>query len=229
MIKLENLTKVYRLNGRSKKIADNITAIFPTGRSVALLGRNGAGKSSILRMIAGNMSPTSGRILSTGRISWPVGFGGAFHKEMSGEQNIRFIARIYGLDTDAVSEFVQDFAELGQHYYLPIRSYSSGMKSRLAFGASMAVPFDTYLIDEVTAVGDAGFRKKSTKLLNKRLENAGAIVVSHNIGSLNKICQSGAVLENGKLFYYNDVDDAIAHHNANMGVVDKTEVELYDE
>lgn len=219
MIKLENLTKIYRLNGRSKVVADNITAIFPTGKAVGLIGRNGAGKSSLLRMIAGSMLPTSGRILSTDRISWPVGFAGAFHKELSGEQNVRFLARVYGLDTDAVSDFVEGFAELGQHYYLPFRTYSSGMRSRLAFGASMAVPFDTYLIDEVTAVGDASFRKKSTELLNERLRSASAIVVSHSLGSLKRICQAGAVLEKGKLYYYNNIDDAIDHHNANMEVL----------
>lgn len=216
MIKLENLTKIYRLNGRKKVIADNITAVFPTGSAVGLLGRNGAGKSSLLRMIAGSLLPTSGRILSTGRISWPVGFAGAFHKEMTGEQNVRFLARVYGLDTDAVSDFVQDFAELGQHYYLPFRTYSSGMRSRLAFGTSMAVPFDTYLIDEVTAVGDASFRKKSTELLQEKLRMSAAIVVSHSLGTLKRICQSGAVLENGKLYYYSNINDAIAHHNANM-------------
>lgn len=220
MIKLENLTKIYRLDGRRKVVADNITAVFPTGKAVALLGRNGAGKSSMLRMMAGSMLPTSGRILSTGRISWPVGFAGAFHKELSGEQNVRFLARVYGLDTDAVSDFVQDFAGLGQHYYLPFRTYSSGMRSRLAFGASMAVPFDTYLIDEVTAVGDASFRKKSTALLKERLHTSSAIVVSHSLGTIKRICQAGAVLENGKLHYYDDVNDAIAHHNANMEAAD---------
>lgn len=216
MIKLENLTKIYRLNGRKKVIADNITAVFPTGSAVGLLGRNGAGKSSLLRMIAGSLLPTSGRIMSTGRISWPVGFAGAFHKDMTGEQNVRFLARVYGLDTDAVSDFVQDFSELGQHYYLPFRTYSSGMRSRLAFGASMAVPFDTYLIDEVTAVGDASFRRKSTEMLQERLRTSSAIVVSHSTGTLKRICRSGAVLENGKLYYYSNINDAFSHHNANM-------------
>lgn len=220
MIKLENLTKVYRLNGRRKVVADNITATFPTGEAVALLGRNGAGKSSLLRMIAGSMLPTSGRILSSGRISWPVGFAGAFHRELTGEQNVRFLARVYGLDTDAVSDFVQDFAELGQHYYLPFRTYSSGMRSRLAFGASMAVPFDTYLIDEITAVGDASFRRSSTLLLKERLRSSSAIVVSHSLNTIKRICNSGAVLEKGKLYYYRDIDDAIAHHIDNMDAAD---------
>lgn len=216
MIRLQNLTKTYILNGRRKTVADNITQVFPSGASVALLGRNGAGKSSLLRMIAGGMLPTSGKIFSTGSISWPVGFAGSFHPDLTGSQNTRFVARIYGVDTDDMMEFVQDFANLGDHFFLPFRTYSSGMKARLAFGVSMAIPFDTYLIDEVTAVGDANFRKKSNDVLHARLETAGAIVVSHSMPTLNEICDSGAVLEDGRLTYYNDLDEAIAHHMRNM-------------
>lgn len=171
-------------------------------------------------MIAGTLDPTSGSILSDGTVSWPVGFAGSFHRDLTGEQNVRFIARVYGLDTDEACEFVRDFAELGSHFYLPFRTYSSGMRSRLAFGVSMSVPFDTYLIDEVTAVGDAKFKEKSNELLAERLENASAIVVSHSISSLRKICLSGAVLENGKLHYYSRLNDAIAHHMDNMGAVE---------
>lgn len=216
MIRLQNLTKTYVLDGRRKTVADNITAVFPTGVSVGLLGRNGAGKSSLLRMVSGEMLPSSGQILSSGTISWPVGFGGAFSREMTGEQNCRFIARVYGIDTDELIDFVKDFAELGQHFQLPIRTYSSGMKSRLAFGVSMAVPFDTYLVDEVSAVGDAAFRTKSNRVFNARMETAGAIVVSHSMGMLRRICQAGAVLENGKLSYFHDIEDAIETHLANM-------------
>lgn len=216
MIRLENLTKIYKLNGRRKTVADNLNATFPTGVSVALLGRNGAGKSSLLRMISGAMLPTSGRILSTGTISWPVGFAGSFNGELTGEQNCRFVARVYGIDTDEMRDFVEDFAELGQHFYLPFRTYSSGMRARLAFGVSMAVPFDTYLVDEISAVGDAAFRAKSNHVFNARMKGAGAIVVSHSMAGLREICQAGAVLENGQLTYYHDLDDAIAAHNENM-------------
>lgn len=216
MIRLQNLTKTYSLNGRQKTIANNITAVFPTGVSVALLGRNGAGKSSLLRLIAGAMLPTSGTILSTGSISWPVGFAGSFHRDLTGEQNTRFIARVYGVDTDEMRDFVEDFAELGQHFYLPIRSYSSGMRSRLAFGVSMAVPFDTYLVDEVSAVGDASFRAKSQRVFDARMANSGAIVVSHSMRMLRQSCESGAVLENGKLSYFHDLEDAIDMHLTNM-------------
>lgn len=216
MIHLDDLCKTYTLNGRHRVVADHITMTFPTGSSVALLGRNGAGKSSLLRMISGAMLPTSGRILSTGTISWPVGFGGSFNAELTGEQNCRFVARIYGVDTDELIAFVQDFAELGEHFNLPIRTYSSGMRSRLAFGLSMAVPFDTYLVDEVSAVGDASFKAKSNRVFNNRLANAGAVVVSHSMGMLREICDCGAVLEQGRLTFYDDVEDAIAIHMENM-------------
>lgn len=216
MIKLENVTKTYVLNGRRKTVADNISAVFPTGSSVALLGRNGAGKSSMLRMISGTMLPTSGQILSTGTISWPVGFAGSFHPDLTGAQNTRFVARIYGVDTQDMADFVADFAELGQHFHLPFRTYSAGMKARLAFGVSMAVPFDTYLVDEVTAVGDQSFREKSNRVFNDRMRDASAIVVSHSLGMLKEICDAGAVLEDGHLTYYNDLQQAIDHHVRNM-------------
>lgn len=216
MVRLENLTKVFVLEGRRKVVARNITATFPTGRSVALLGRNGAGKSSLLQMIAGTMRPTAGRVLSTGTISWPVGFAGSFHADLTGLQNTRFIARIYGVDSDELVAFVEDFAGLGQHFRLPLRTYSSGMRSRLAFGVSMGIAFDTYLVDEVTAVGDAAFRAKSTEVFRARMANAGAIVVSHAMNQLREICDCGAVLEDGHLYYYDDLEDAIAHHTRNM-------------
>lgn len=216
MIRLENLTKIYKLNGRQKVVADNLNATFPSGVSVALLGRNGAGKSSLLRMISGAMLPTSGEILSTGTISWPVGFAGSFNGELTGEQNCRFVARVYGIDSDQMRDFVEDFAELGQHFYLPFRTYSSGMRARLAFGVSMAVPFDTYLVDEVSAVGDAAFRAKSNHVFNARMTAAGAVVVSHSMPTLREICHAGAVLENGKLSYFDDLEDAIRVHTENM-------------
>ncbi|WP_415405225.1 ABC transporter ATP-binding protein [Tateyamaria sp. SN3-11] len=216
MIKLENLSKTFILEGQRKTVADNLNVTFPTGRSVALLGRNGAGKSTLLKMISGNMDPTEGRILTTGTISWPVGFAGAFHGELSGAQNTRFIARIYGVDTDEMVEFVRDFAKLGGHFHLPIRTYSSGMRARLAFGVSMAVAFDTYLVDEVTSVGDADFRRRSSEVFRARMANAGAIVVTHSMPMVRQLCDAGAVLEDGKLLYFDNLEHAIAHHERNL-------------
>jgi capsular polysaccharide transport system ATP-binding protein len=183
---------------------------------VALLGRNGTGKSTLLLMIAGTMLPTSGRIVSTGTISWPVGVSGAFHPDLSGLQNTRFVARIYGVDTDELSDFVEDFAGLGVHFRLPFRTYSAGMRSRLAFGVSMGIPFDTYLVDEVTAVGDAAFRAKSAHVFRERMKGAGSVVVSHSTDQVRQLCDVGAVLEDGRLTYYEDLGEAIDHHNRNM-------------
>ena len=221
MIRLENLTKAFWTPGGPKVVADGINFTFPTGVSVGLLGSNGAGKSTLMDMIGGTMKPDAGRIVSTGTISWPVGFAGSFHRDMTGAQNTRFIARVYGVDTEELIAFVKDFAELGPHFHMPVRNYSSGMKSSLAFGLSLGIPFQTYLVDEVTSVGDASFRQKSRLVFQDRMERAGAIVVTHSPSQLRQYCQAGAVLEDGQLTYFDDVEDAIARHNENMGTDDE--------
>lgn len=217
MIELAGLCKTYRLSGRETVVADNIDAVFPDRTSVALLGRNGAGKSSLLRMIAGTMRPDAGTISSDGTISWPVGFAGSFHRDLTGAQNARFVGRIYGVDTDRLVDFVEEFAQLGQHFRLPFRTYSSGMRARLAFGVSMGIRFGTYLIDEVTSVGDANFRSKCDAVLHERLRLSNAIVVSHSMPTIRSLCNAGAVLEQGRLHYYPDLEEAIRHHHRNMG------------
>lgn len=219
MIELQNLTKIFVTRGVRNVVADNISMVFPTGVSVGLLGRNGAGKSTLLRIISGNVDPTEGKVHSTGTVSWPVGFAGSFHPELTGSQNVRFVARIYGVDTDQLCAFVEDFAELGQHFYLPCRGYSSGMRSRLAFGISMGIPFDTYLVDEVTSVGDASFKQKSEAVFQQRMRKSGAILVSHGTGMLKRNCQAGVVLEKGKLEWFDDIHDAIARHEENVQAV----------
>jgi capsular polysaccharide transport system ATP-binding protein len=216
MVILDDIWKSYRTRGDEKFVACGINAVFPTGVAVALLGRNGAGKSTLMRLIAGTQKPTRGRIWSDGTISWPVGFAGSFHGELTGAQNVRFVARIYGVDTDMLSAFVEDFAELGAHYHLPFRSYSSGMKSRLAFGLSMGIRFDTYLVDEVTSVGDQRFKEKANEVFQKRIGASGAIVVSHSMGIIREMCSKAAVLEDGILKMYDDVEAGISHHMENM-------------
>ena len=216
MILLRNLTKSYHVNGTRKLVADRINAAFPGQVSVGLLGRNGAGKSTLLRMIAGTADPTSGEVLSDGNVSFPVGLAGSFHPDMTGAQNTRFVARIYGANSDALMDYVADFAELGPQCHAPIRSYSSGMRSRLAFGVSMGLTFDTYLIDEITAVGDAAFKRKSKAVFADRMSRAGAIFVSHSIGLLREMCSAGAVLEKGQLIYFDDINEAIELHEYNM-------------
>ncbi|QOL81546.1 ABC transporter ATP-binding protein [Pseudooceanicola spongiae] len=218
MIQLEDLTMVFRAGGSCKVVADRITATFPSGRSVALLGRNGAGKSTLLKVIAGTQDPTRGRVRSSGTISWPVGFAGSFHPKLTGLQNTRFVARIYGVDSDALVDFVEAFAALGAHFRLPCGIYSAGMRSRLAFGVSMGMGFDTYLVDEVTSVGDAAFRAKSAAVFRARMQSAGAIVVSHSMPQIRQFCDMGAVLEAGQLQLFEDLEEAIAVHEANMAV-----------
>jgi len=216
VIRFENLTKSFWVRGEKRIIIDNLNLNLPTGRSLALLGRNGAGKSTLLQMIAGTMRPDSGRILSDGTISWPVGFGGSFHGELTGAQNVRFIARIYGVDTEGLLAFVDNFAELGKFFHMPVRAYSSGMRSRLTFGASMGIRFDTYLVDEVTAVGDASFKRKSQAVFVDRMRHSSAIMVSHSMGQLRQFCNAGVVLENGQMQYFEDLNEAIAVHEAIM-------------
>lgn len=216
MIRFEHVTKFFSLEGQHKKVADDINLTFPTGRSVGLLGRNGAGKSTLLQMIAGTLTPTSGRIITTGSVSWPVGFAGSFHPDLSGAENTRFVGRIYGVDTDELIAFVEDFAGLEEHFRLPLRSYSSGMKSRLAFGVSMGIGFDTYLVDEVTAVGDAAFRVRSSQVFMTRMKTSGAVVVTHSMAQVRELCDAVAVLNEGKLTFHESVDEGIARHEENM-------------
>jgi capsular polysaccharide transport system ATP-binding protein len=217
MITFKHVSKQFLAGKTIKIVADNINTVFPSGVSVALLGRNGAGKSTLMEMIGGTQKPDTGSIEIKGTTSWPVGFSGSFHRDLTGAQNTRFIARVYGIDTHSLLEFVEDFAELGPHFHLPVRSYSSGMRSRLAFGISIGIPFDTYLVDEVTSVGDAAFKLKSRLVFNERLKTSGAVVITHSMVQVRKMCSAGAVLEDGQLHYYSDLEEAITHHQANLG------------
>ncbi|HVG47286.1 MAG TPA: ABC transporter ATP-binding protein [Rubellimicrobium sp.] len=216
MIVLRNLTKTFVLEGQRKTVLQNVNAVFPSNVAVGLLGRNGAGKSTLINLISGAMDVTSGEILTDGQISFPVGYSGSFHPDMTGAQNTRFTARIYGVDTDELTRYVEEFAELGPSFHLPVRSYSSGMRARLAFGVSMGISFDTYLIDEVTAVGDARFKRKSQQVFEQKIQSAGVLFVSHSLGQVRELCKAGAVIEGGNLYYYDDVDEAIEHHLHNL-------------
>lgn len=212
MIRIENLTKSFHLRGERKVVIDNLTLTLPTGKSLALLGRNGAGKSTLLQIIAGTLHADSGQVLSDGTISWPVGLSSSFHGDLTGAENVRFVARIYGVDTDQLIAFVEEFADLGKSFQAPLRSYSSGMRARLTFGASMGIKFDTYLVDEVTAVGDQAFKRKSRQLFKDRMKSASAIMVSHSMGQIREFCNAGVVLEGGKAMYFEDLNEAIAVH-----------------
>jgi len=218
MIQFNKLTKGFWVRGNYYPVIRNLTMTLPTGKSLALLGGNGAGKSTLLDLIAGTQKPDRGEIWSDGTISWPVGFGGSFHPHLTGAQNTRFLARVYGVDTDELLDFVEDFAEIGKHFHMPIRTYSSGMRSRLGFGISMGIHFDTYLVDEVTAVGDARFRRKSKMLFRDRMKNASAILVNHNLEELREYCDAAIVLNEGRLTLFYDLEEAVEQHKRNMSV-----------
>lgn len=190
----------------------------PAGAKLALMGRNGAGKSTMIGLLAGTVSPNSGHIHRVGTMSWPMGFSGSFASDITGRQNALFVARIYGVDPVALLDFVQDFSELGGFFDMPVRSYSSGMRARLAFGLSIGLGFDWYLVDEVTAVGDTSFRQKALEEFQTRLADAGLIMVSHSTKTLRDYCTSGIVLEAGECVYYPDLEEAIRQHEMNMDV-----------
>jgi capsular polysaccharide transport system ATP-binding protein len=209
MIQLNNVFKFYRTHGHTKVVLDHVSMVFDSTRSYGLLGVNGAGKSTTLRLIAGTELPNSGSVRRSVRVSWPVGFSGGFHPQMTGRENVHFVARVYGADVRAVTEFVEDFAELGEYIDVPVKTYSSGMMGRLAFAMSMAIEFDVYLVDEVTAVGDARFAQRCEEAFAQRRKNTGLIVVSHGMNIIKQYCDCGGVLVDGKMFMFENVDQAI--------------------
>ncbi|AWN41710.1 ABC transporter ATP-binding protein [Methylobacterium durans] len=216
MIRFENVTKIYKTDGHRRTILERVSFTLKPGISYGILGINGAGKSTTMRLIGGTEGPTSGRIKRGLRVSWPLGFGGGFHPQMTGRDNVIFVARIYGEDPKRVLEYVEDFSELGSYLDVPIRTYSSGMGARLAFGMSMAIPFDCYLIDEVTSVGDARFQKRCEAVFSERRKNADVIMVSHSMDVIRSWCTQGLVLLNGRAIIYEDVNDAIElYHRLN--------------
>jgi capsular polysaccharide transport system ATP-binding protein len=208
MIELEQVTKLYATKHGVNVVLDAVDLTFPARTNIGILGRNGAGKSTLLRLISGAEQPDSGYIHRRGEISWPLGFGGGFNGSLTGEENCRFVARIYGVEVDDVVDFARDFADIGEYFYMPVKTYSSGMKARLAFGLSMAVEFDVYLVDEVTAVGDSRFQEKARAAFAARRDRSSVIMVSHSYRTITQYCDQCAVLKQGKLYYFDSVKDA---------------------
>jgi capsular polysaccharide transport system ATP-binding protein len=213
MIQLDRVFKFYRTEGHTKIVLDHVSAVFQSGRSYGLLGVNGAGKSTTMRLMAGTELQNSGKIRRSVRVSWPLGFSGGFHGLMSGRENVKFVARVYGADVSKVLAFVEDFAEIGDYIDVPVRTYSSGMGARLAFGLSMAIEFDCYLIDEITAVGDARFAARCKEVFDARRQNTDLIVVSHSMSTIKEYCDHGAVLVDGQMMMFDSVDKAIEIYN----------------
>lgn len=209
MIQLDNIFKYYRTHGHLKVVLDHISLDFMAGRSYGILGVNGAGKSTLMRLLAGTEMPNSGTVKRSVRVSWPLGFAGGLHPKLTGRENVKFMARVYGHDIRRTIDFVEDFAEIGAYIDAPVMTYSSGMTARLAFGLSMAIEFECYLIDEVTAVGDARFAARCKVEFDKRKKNSDIIMISHNMTTIQEYCDRGIVLAGGRLYEFGRVDDAI--------------------
>ena len=214
MIKLNQVSKSYPTRFGRKYVLRDVTYEFPENKNVAILGRNGAGKSTLLRLLGGIDFPDKGDISTRKQISWPLALSSGFQGSMTGAENTRFVCRIYGAyRTSAVEDFVREFSELGQDYYLRVNTYSSGMRSRLAFALSMAFRFDVYLLDEITSVGDPKFREKAVSTFAEKRETANLIMVSHTPSMLRQMCDMGVVLGDGIMQVYNDLDEAIWVYN----------------
>lgn len=217
MITIQNMYKRY--HNRDGSVSDwvlkNINLIIPKGVSVGLLGRNGAGKSTLLGLIAGMDNPERGTIERQCRVSWPIGLTGGFQGSMTGRQNVKFVARVQGggFDVQRVIDFVADFAELGEAFDRPIKTYSSGMRARLNFGLSLAFDFDVYLSDEATAVGDLNFRDKASQAFKDKVGKSSLIIVSHSEGILKELCQAGIYLKEGEATWFDDIHQAIATYH----------------
>ncbi|OCP10160.1 MULTISPECIES: ABC transporter ATP-binding protein [unclassified Ensifer] len=213
MIRLHNVFKFFRTKGGAKIILDHVSMDFRAGISYGILGINGAGKSTTMRMLAGTDLPNAGAITRSARVSWPLGFSGGLHPAMTGRENVQFVARIYGQNPARAIEFVEDFAEIGSYMDEPYFKYSSGMAQRLAFGLSMAIDFECYLIDEVTAVGDSRFQQRCHDEFAKRRDHADVIMISHSMETIRTYCSRAVVLAHGVMHEFSDVDDAVELYN----------------
>lgn len=209
MIQFQHVLKQYRVHGRRHVVLNHVCALFPSGSRIGILGANGAGKSTLLRLIAGSEEPDAGQINKSGRVSFPIGFTGTFNPLYSARENVRFLSYIYEMDTSEVIGWIDDFAELGDYFEMPVGTYSSGMFARLAFATSFAFDFDVYLVDEAIEVGDERFRQKCWEAFRQRIDAASLILVSHNPHTVRQYCDSGAILHGGNLVVFNSIDEAI--------------------
>lgn len=211
MIELRNVTKSYITKHGRHYVYKNVNAIFPEGKSVGIIGPNGAGKSTLLRLIGKIDYPDSGEIITNKSISWPVAFSGGFQGSLTGFEIVKFVCMIYGANGDMLEKisFVKEFTELGDYFDMPVKTYSAGMKARLAFALSMAFDFDYYLIDEVTAVGDINFRKKCNQILREKLQKSKVIMTSHNIETVKQFCDIFAIPYQGDLIVFDNFKEAV--------------------
>lgn len=213
MIAFEDVAKTYHIRKFEKLVFTDLTFVIERGDSVGICGANGAGKSTLMRLIGGVEQPTAGKITRSMSTSWPIGYGSCFQSSLTGADNARFIARIYDQDEQSLLDFVEDFAQLGPYLYQPVHTYSAGMHARLAFGISLAINFDCYLVDEVTGAGDERFRIRCEEELLHRRDNATLVMISHDPGTLRQYCRRGAVVYGGTVVFFDTIDEAVEVHH----------------
>lgn len=214
MIECIELKKVYPIGHGTKVVLDGINMSIEKGDKIGLLGRNGAGKTTLVKLIGGVELPTTGKIVRSMSVSWPLGFGGGFQGSLTGYDNARFIARIYGLKYSKIREFVEDFSELGKQLKLPVKVYSMGMRARLAFALSLAIEFDCYLIDEVILVGDQNFQQKCHDELFVKRSDRALIIASHSLPVIQAYCNKAMIVNQGKGRMYEDLSEAQSIYTA---------------
>jgi len=213
MIEFKDVAKTYHIRKFQKQVFTNLNFKIMPGESIGICGANGAGKSTLMRLIAGVEQPTHGKITRSMSTSWPIGYGSCFQSSLTGADNARFIARIYDQPEDEILDFVEDFAQLGPYLHQPVHAYSAGMSARLAFGISLAIDFECYLVDEVTGAGDERFRARCEEELLHRRDNASIIMISHDPGTLKQYCQRGAVVYGGTVVFFDTVEEATEVHH----------------
>lgn len=219
MISFERVSKTYHIRKFEKKVLRDISFTIGRGESIGVCGANGAGKSTLMRMIAGVEMPSSGRVVRGMTTSWPIGYTSCFQSSLTGADNARFIARIYQQPIDELLAYVEEFAQLGEYFRQPIYTYSAGMQARLAFGVSLAINFDCYLVDEVTAAGDERFRQRCHEALVDRRSSGTLVMISHDPATLREYCDRGAVVHGGTVRFFDTVDEALeVHHQLQLQV-----------
>jgi capsular polysaccharide transport system ATP-binding protein len=208
VITFDRVSKSYATVTGRKTVLEDASFTIAGGYNLGVLGANGSGKSTLIRLLAGSEMPDRGTIRRYARVSFPLGFGGTFHGALSGRENVAFLARVYGAAVRRTGRWVEDFAELGGYYDMPVNTYSAGMRARLAFGACLAIDFDVYLIDEVTEIGDDAFRAKCAGAFRERMRRSDIVLVTHNRQTIRQYCDRAAVLADGRLRFHDDVRTA---------------------